>query len=122
MPPIGPARALSVLALTAACVVTTEVLFTRVLSVSTWYGLAFVVLSLAMLGVTRGGLAAARSPRSRRARVDLHRARAPVDVRRRPRRGDPPGLPPIRFLHRPVVLRVAAPRRSAAWPLPSAAP
>lgn len=64
VPTLGPARALIVLALTAACVVTTEVLFTRILSVSTWYGLAFVVLSLAMLGVTRGGLLASRSQAS----------------------------------------------------------
>jgi hypothetical protein len=37
------------------------VLFTRLLSVSTWYGLAFLVLSLAMLGLTGGSLAAARA-------------------------------------------------------------
>lgn len=54
-------RALALLALVAASVVTVEVLFTRVLSVTTWYGLAFVVLSLAMLGLTAGSLSASRA-------------------------------------------------------------
>lgn len=47
-----------VLSLVSSSVVASEVLFTRILSVSTWYGLAFVVLSLAMLGLTRGSLLA----------------------------------------------------------------
>lgn len=59
--PLPRARALALLALVAASVVTVEVLFTRVLSVTTWYGLAFVVLSLAMLGLTAGSLDAARA-------------------------------------------------------------
>jgi hypothetical protein len=54
-------RSLALLALVAATVVTAEVLFTRVLSVVTWYGLAFVVLSLAMLGLTRGSLLASEA-------------------------------------------------------------
>ncbi len=56
-------RALALLALVAASMVALEVLVTRVLSVLTWYGLAFVALSLAMLGLTRGGLVAARAQR-----------------------------------------------------------
>lgn len=40
---------------------TTEVLVTRLLSVTTWYSLAFLVLSLAMLGTTTGALWAARA-------------------------------------------------------------
>ncbi len=47
---------LVVLGTTSGAVVASEVLFTRLLSVSTWYGLAFLVLSLAMLGMTRGSL------------------------------------------------------------------
>jgi hypothetical protein len=47
---------LVVLGVTSGSVVASEVLFTRLLSVSTWYGLAFLVLSLAMLGMTRGSL------------------------------------------------------------------
>jgi SAM-dependent methyltransferase len=47
---------LVVLGITSGSVVASEVLFTRLLSVSTWYGLAFLVLSLAMLGMTRGSL------------------------------------------------------------------
>ncbi len=63
MDPVGlpRARALGLLALVAASVVTVEVLFTRVLSVTTWYGVAFVVLSLAMLGLTAGSLDASRA-------------------------------------------------------------
>lgn len=61
MDALSRARSLGLLALIAASVVTAEVLFTRVLSVSTWYGLAFVVLSLAMLGLTRGSLVAAEA-------------------------------------------------------------
>lgn len=56
-------RGLVLLALVAASMVAFEVLVTRVLSVLTWYGLAFVTLSLAMLGLTRGGLIAARAER-----------------------------------------------------------
>ena len=59
MNPPPRAQSLALLALVAASVVVVEVLFTRVLSVVTWYGLAFVVLSLAMLGLTRGSLLAA---------------------------------------------------------------
>ncbi|MBI5513914.1 MAG: hypothetical protein HY909_09110 [Deltaproteobacteria bacterium] len=57
----SPRRALLVLALVAASVVSVEVLLTRLLSVTTWYGLAFVVLSLAMLGLTSGSLEALRA-------------------------------------------------------------
>ncbi len=59
MDPLPRGRALALLALVAASIVSVEVLLTRLLSVTTWYGLAFVVLSLAMLGLTRGSLAAA---------------------------------------------------------------
>lgn len=52
---------LVLLALVAGSIVTIEVLLTRVLSVSTWYGLAFVVLSVAMLGLSSGALWAARA-------------------------------------------------------------
>ncbi|MGH7440332.1 MAG: hypothetical protein ACRENE_31955, partial [Polyangiaceae bacterium] len=52
---------LAVLGLASASVVATEVLLTRLLSVCTWYGLAFLVLSLAMLGTTAGALAASRA-------------------------------------------------------------
>jgi hypothetical protein len=52
---------LVVLGVSSAGVVATEVLFTRLLSVCTWYGLAFLVLSLAMLGTTAGALAASRA-------------------------------------------------------------
>lgn len=48
-------------AVTSSTIVCAEVLFTRLLSVSTWYGLAFLVLSLAMLGLSAGSLAAARA-------------------------------------------------------------
>jgi hypothetical protein len=61
MDALSRGRALTLLALVAATVVTAEVLFTRILSVVTWYGLAFVVLSLAMLGLTRGSLQASRA-------------------------------------------------------------
>ena len=54
---------LFVLGLTSAAIVATEVLVTRLLSVSTWYGLAFLVLSIAMLGVTSGSLAAMKAQR-----------------------------------------------------------
>ncbi len=52
---------LVVLGITAASVVATEVLLTRLLSVTTWYSLAFLVLSLAMLGTTSGALWASRA-------------------------------------------------------------
>jgi hypothetical protein len=52
---------LSVLGLTSASVLASEVLLTRLLSVCAWYGLAFLVLSVAMLGTTSGSLAAARA-------------------------------------------------------------
>jgi hypothetical protein len=62
----GPAalprsRALAALALTSAIVVAHEVLLTRLLSVVTWYGLGFFVLSLAMLGLTAGALVALKA-------------------------------------------------------------
>ncbi len=52
---------LAILGLASASVVASEVLLTRLLSACTWYGLAFLVLSLAMLGTTAGALAAARA-------------------------------------------------------------
>jgi hypothetical protein len=52
---------LAVLGLASGSVVASEVLLTRLLSVCTWYGLAFLVLSIAMLGTTHGALAAARA-------------------------------------------------------------
>jgi hypothetical protein len=54
-------KGLFVLGLASASVVASEVLLTRLLSVVTWYGLAFLVLSIAMLGTTSGSLAAARA-------------------------------------------------------------
>jgi hypothetical protein len=59
-------RAVALLALTASVIVTEEVLLTRVLSVTTWYSLAFVVINLAMLGLTAGSLQAARAEREGR--------------------------------------------------------
>ena len=56
-------RTVTLLALTAAVIVAQEVLLTRVLSVTTWYSLAFVVINLAMLGLTAGSLQAARAER-----------------------------------------------------------
>ena len=58
------ARSIVLLALTAAVIVAEEVLLTRVLSVTTWYSLAFVVINLAMLGLTAGSLQAARAERN----------------------------------------------------------
>jgi hypothetical protein len=52
---------LVLLGLASGSVVASEVLLTRLLSVCTWYGLAFLVLSIAMLGTTSGSLAAARA-------------------------------------------------------------
>lgn len=54
----------ALLALTAAIIVAQEVLLTRLLSVTTWYSLAFVVINLAMLGLTAGSLRAARAERA----------------------------------------------------------
>lgn len=54
---------IALLALVAGSIVSTEVLLTRLLSVATYYGLAFVVLSLAMLGLAAGALDAARAER-----------------------------------------------------------
>ena len=51
-------RALITLGLVSAIITAHEVLITRLLSVVTWYGLAFFVLSLAMLGLTAGSLQA----------------------------------------------------------------
>ncbi len=56
-------RTVALLALTAAVIVAQEVLLTRVLSVTTWYSLAFVVINLAMVGLTAGSLQAARAER-----------------------------------------------------------
>src|SRR5579884_2104313 len=52
---------IAVLGLTSATIVASEVLLTRLLSVCTWYGLAYLVLSIAMLGITVGALSAARA-------------------------------------------------------------
>jgi hypothetical protein len=49
---------LLLLAQASASIVLVEVLLTRLLSVASWYSLAFVVLSIAMLGLTRGSLEA----------------------------------------------------------------
>lgn len=54
-------KGLAVLGLTSAGVVASEVLLSRILSVCTWYGLAFLVLSIAMLGMTSGSLSALRA-------------------------------------------------------------
>jgi hypothetical protein len=59
--PLRRTTGLAVLGVASAGVVATEVLLTRLLSVCTWYGLAFLVLSLAMLGTTAGALAASRA-------------------------------------------------------------
>ena len=64
MPTVSRGLALAVLALVSATTVASEVLLTRALSVTTWYGLAFVVLSLAMLGLTRGSLDADAASRA----------------------------------------------------------
>ena len=60
---INRRRTIALLAVTAAVIVAQEVLLTRVLSVTTWYSLAFVVINLAMLGLTAGSLQAARAER-----------------------------------------------------------
>ncbi len=64
MPSVPRGPALAILALVSASTVAAEVLITRALSVTTWYGLAFVVLSLAMLGLTRGSLDADAAARA----------------------------------------------------------
>src|SRR4051794_260565 len=56
---------LAILGLVSGSVVAVEVLMTRLLSLSTWYGLAFVVLSLAMLGLTAGSLSADAARRAK---------------------------------------------------------
>jgi hypothetical protein len=60
---LSRSRTVALLALTASTIVAQEVLLTRVLSVTTWYSLAFVVINLAMLGLTAGSLQAARAER-----------------------------------------------------------
>lgn len=57
-------QALVVLGVTAGVIVAQEVLMTRLLSLVTWYGMAFFVLSIAMLGLTAGSLEALRSQRA----------------------------------------------------------
>jgi len=59
--PLPPRLALVAIALTAFSTVAAEVLLTRVLSVATWYGLVFIVLSLAMVGLAAGSLQALRA-------------------------------------------------------------
>jgi hypothetical protein len=61
MPELSRRTGLVVLGLASASVVASEVLLTRLLSVCAWYGLAFLVLSLAMLGTTSGALSASRA-------------------------------------------------------------
>jgi hypothetical protein len=52
---------LAILALASSALVMTEVLLTRLLSAVTWYGQAFFVLSLAMVGLAAGSLDADRA-------------------------------------------------------------
>ena len=54
---------LAVLALASASVVATEVLLTRILSLAAYYGLAFAILTLAMLGLSAGSLQALHAQR-----------------------------------------------------------
>jgi hypothetical protein len=61
VPELSRRTGLVVLGLASASVVASEVLLTRLLSVCAWYGLAFLVLSLAMLGTTSGALSASRA-------------------------------------------------------------
>jgi hypothetical protein len=51
----------ALLALVSSSIVLTEVLLTRILSLATYYGLAFAVLSLAMLGLSAGSIDAMRA-------------------------------------------------------------
>src|SRR4051794_11903876 len=60
-PELSRRRSLVALALTSAVAVAHEVLVTRLLSVVTWYGLGFFVLSIAMLGMPAGALRAFRA-------------------------------------------------------------
>jgi hypothetical protein len=60
-PAIEGALPLALLALASSGLVMTEVLVTRLLSAVTWYGQAFFVLSLAMVGLAAGSLDADRS-------------------------------------------------------------
>jgi hypothetical protein len=55
---------LIVLGLASGTVVAAEVLLTRLLSVVTWYALGFLVLSIAMLGLTAGALSATAAKRA----------------------------------------------------------
>jgi len=57
-------QALAVLGVTSGVIVAHEVLMTRLLSVVTWYGMAFFVLSIAMLGLTAGSLRALQAQRA----------------------------------------------------------
>ncbi|HKU37981.1 MAG TPA: hypothetical protein VJR89_07540, partial [Polyangiales bacterium] len=57
-------QALVVLGITSGAIVAQEVLMTRLLSVVTWYGMAFFVLSIAMLGLTAGSLQALSAQRA----------------------------------------------------------
>src|SRR5215472_8116323 len=67
---VGGARVLTsrqtlfALGATSGVIVAYEVLLTRLLSVVTWYGMAFFVLSIAMLGLTAGSLQALRAQRA----------------------------------------------------------
>lgn len=61
--PWSTAQALAALGVTSGVIVADEVLMTRLLSVVTWYGMAFFVLSIAMLGLTAGSLEALKSQR-----------------------------------------------------------
>lgn len=60
----GSRQLLALLGVTSGVIVATEVLMTRLLSVVTWYGLAFFVLSIAMLGLTAGSLEALSSQKA----------------------------------------------------------
>jgi hypothetical protein len=61
--PAPAASTVAVLALASSGVVACEVLLTRVLSLAAYYGLAFAILSLAMLGLSAGSLWALRAQR-----------------------------------------------------------
>jgi hypothetical protein len=61
---LSRSKTISLLGLTAAIIVAQEVLLTRLLSVLTWYSLAFVVINLAMIGLTAGALQAGRAERA----------------------------------------------------------
>ncbi|MDP3278477.1 MAG: hypothetical protein Q8Q09_25025 [Deltaproteobacteria bacterium] len=56
-------RSAILLAIASMCLVSAEVLLTRLLSAVTWYGQAFFVLSLAMVGLAAGSLDADRAIR-----------------------------------------------------------